>query len=231
MERAAFDEFLADVGLASVFDAASSQGAGKITLHNTAPFLINAEVEAIKKSRAWRLRSYNEYRERFGLQKLTSFDELTDDRKLLMELNTLYGHVDRVELLVGLLAESDEDTVLGRLMTLMVGVDAYSQALTNPLLADTVYNEDTFTKIGLESIANTSSLADIVHRNKVAANAKVAFAGEDPPGSYGCPLVGPRGACSTSPSSAGGWNSFGSVSANTERQLLRQIYLARRSSH
>lgn len=184
------NEFLVNVGLASVFDAASSQGAGKITLHNTAPFLINAEVEAIKKSRAWRLRSYNEYRERFGLQKLTSFEELADDRKLLLELKALYGHVDRVELLVGLLAESDEDTVLGKLMTLMVGVDAFSQALTNPLLADNVYNEDTFTKVGLDSIANTSSLADIVRRNKVAANAKVAFGGEDPPGSYGWPLVG-----------------------------------------
>jgi cytochrome P450 len=184
------NEFLVDVGLASVFDAASSQGAGKITLHNTAPFLINAEVEAIRKSRAWRLRSYNEYRERFGLQKMTSFDDLTDDRKLLEELETLYGHVDRVELLVGLLAESDENTVLGKLMTLMVGVDAFSQALTNPLLADNLYNEDTFTKTGLKSIASTSSLADIVHRNNVAAHAKVAFGGEDPPGSYGWPLVG-----------------------------------------
>ena len=182
--------FLVDLGLASVFDAATSQRAGKITLHNTAPFLIDAEIAAINKSRAWRLRSYNEYRERFGLQKLSSFDDLTDDPKLRKELESLYEHIDHVELLVGLLAESDQDTVLGKLMTLMVGVDAFSQALTNPLLADNVYNEDTFTKTGLESIANTSSLADIVHRNRVPARAKVAFGVEDPPGSYGWPLVG-----------------------------------------
>jgi prostaglandin-endoperoxide synthase 2 len=182
--------FLVGRGLASVFDAATRQGAGRITLHNTAPFLIDAEVEAMKKSRAWRLRSYNEYRVRFGLQKLTSFDALTDDPKLRGELETLYKHIDRVELLVGLLAESDPDTVLGRLMTLMVGVDAFSQALTNPLLSENVYNEETFTKTGLKSIANTSSLADIVHRNNVAADTKVAFGLEDPPGSYGWPLVG-----------------------------------------
>ncbi len=100
-------------------------------MHNTAPFLIDAEIEAIKKSRAWRLRSYNEYRERFGLQKLSSFEELTDDPKLLKELESLYKDIDRVELLIGLLAESDQDTVLGKLMTLMVGVDAFSQALTS----------------------------------------------------------------------------------------------------
>ncbi|WFU61265.1 cytochrome P450 [Bradyrhizobium brasilense] len=182
--------FLIESGLASVFDAATSQRAGKITLHNTAPFLIDAEVEAMKKSRAWRLRSYNEYRARFGLQKLTSFDELTDNPELLSELKSLYGHVDHVELLIGLLAESDPDNVLGKLMTLMVGVDAFSQALTNPLLADNVYNEDTFTKTGLKSIAETSSLADIVHRNNVAKDGRVAFGIEDPPGTYGLPLVG-----------------------------------------
>jgi prostaglandin-endoperoxide synthase 2 len=40
----------------------------------------------------------------------------------------------------------------------MVGVDAFSQALTNPLLSQHLYNEDTFTPWGFALITETSSL-------------------------------------------------------------------------
>jgi len=46
-----------------------------------------------------------------------------------------------------------------------VGVDAFSQALTNPLLSHNVYNRDTFSKIGWNIIHETKSLTEIVHRN------------------------------------------------------------------
>jgi prostaglandin-endoperoxide synthase 2 len=47
----------------------------------------------------------------------------------------------------------------------MVGVDAFSQALTNPLLSPHVFNERTFSPAGMEIIAGTGRLADIVGRN------------------------------------------------------------------
>lgn len=43
--------------------------------------------------------------------------------------------------------------------------DAFSQALTNPLLAENIFNEDTFSKVGTEIIQKTKSLSDILHRN------------------------------------------------------------------
>ena len=46
-----------------------------------------------------------------------------------------------------------------------MGVDAFSQALTNPLLASNIYNELTFTPAGLEIIETTETLSDILHRN------------------------------------------------------------------
>ena len=51
-------------------------------------------------------------------------------------LRDIYGHVGRIEFYVGLFAEdprpgSDLPGLMGR----MVGIDAFSQALTNPLLA------------------------------------------------------------------------------------------------
>jgi prostaglandin-endoperoxide synthase 2 len=46
----------------------------------------------------------------------------------------------------------------------MVGVDALSQALTNPLLSRQVYDYDTF-GAGMGVIRETHRLADIVRRN------------------------------------------------------------------
>jgi len=44
-------------------------------------------------------------------------------------------------------------------------VDAFSQALTNPLLAERVFTAETFTQTGLDVIEETTSLADLVARN------------------------------------------------------------------
>jgi prostaglandin-endoperoxide synthase 2 len=47
----------------------------------------------------------------------------------------------------------------------MVAVDAFSQALTNPLLAPRNFNEETFSEAGLAVINATTTLNDIVQRN------------------------------------------------------------------
>jgi prostaglandin-endoperoxide synthase 2 len=55
--------------------------------------------------------------------------------------------------------------MMGELLTVMVGYDAFTQALTNPLLAPEVFTEATFTRVGLEVIRTTSSMQQIVRRN------------------------------------------------------------------
>jgi prostaglandin-endoperoxide synthase 2 len=55
--------------------------------------------------------------------------------------------------------------VLPSLIGRMVGVDAFSQALTNPLLSPRVFNEATFSPVGMEVIATTKTLSDVLHRN------------------------------------------------------------------
>jgi prostaglandin-endoperoxide synthase 2 len=47
----------------------------------------------------------------------------------------------------------------------MVAVDAFSQALTNPLLSEHVFNAATFTPEGMATIEQTGSLAEMVARN------------------------------------------------------------------
>ena len=54
---------------------------------------------------------------------------------------------------------------MGDLLTFMVGYDAFTQALTNPLLAPQVFTESTFTRAGLRIIRKTTTLQQILARN------------------------------------------------------------------
>ena len=82
------------------------------------------------------------------------------------QLAELYDTAEDVEFYVGLFAEDrGPNDVLPPLMMSMVAFDAFSQALTNPLLAPRVYNEETFSRTGMDIIRETSCISDIVQRN------------------------------------------------------------------
>ncbi len=157
---------LESAGLGAAIHALSTQPAGKVGLLNTPEFLLPSEYITLSMGRTFRLRSYNEYRERFKLKPIRSFSKLTDNDELAQRLEDLYGSIDNLELYVGLFAESASGKKLfGDLMTRMVGVDALSQIFTNPLLSKYVYNELTFSKYGLGIIEETESIQDLVNRN------------------------------------------------------------------
>ena len=168
---------LIEHGVGGIIDGGSRQKAGRVSLHNTPNFLLGAEYAAIKMGRDYRLRSFNEYRARFKLGKIDDFDDLTSDKDLRTELKGLYGEIDNLEFFVGLFAEEASDgSLFGDLTTTMVASDAFTQALTNPLLAMQVFNEGTFTEYGMKVIEDTSSLQDLVNRNVSNPDAvKVSF--------------------------------------------------------
>ena len=81
-------------------------------------------------------------------------------------LKLLYRHVDNIEFYVGLFAEPvPENGVLPNLMGKMVALDAFSQVYTNPLLALRIYNQETFSPLGMEIINSTTTLSQVVNRN------------------------------------------------------------------
>ena len=114
-----------------------------------------------------RLRSFNDYRESYGLERLRSFAELTSDAAVRERLEALYDRdIERLEWYVGIFAEDYPDyLMMGELLTTMVANDAFTQALTNPLLARSVFNEATFSPIGMKIIKETSTLQQILARN------------------------------------------------------------------
>jgi prostaglandin-endoperoxide synthase 2 len=165
-------------GIEAIMAMCSLEPAGRIGLLNTPAFLVDSsrwpsvEQVTVELMRKARLRSFNDYREAYGLSRLTSFEELTADANLQQRLQALYGDIDKLEWYVGIFAEEYADYErMGELMSCMVANDAFTQALTNPLLARNVFNEATFTKTGMGIIKETGSLQQIVTRNAAAPDA------------------------------------------------------------
>ena len=101
------------------------------------------------------------------MPRLTSFDQLTSSVRLREELQRLYGSVDKLEFYVGILAEDPPpNSVPPSLLGTMAGLHAFSQVMTNPLLATGIWDHpDTFAPEGRRIITQTNSLAELVKRN------------------------------------------------------------------
>lgn len=81
-------------------------------------------------------------------------------------LRDVYGDVDAIDLYVGLFAEEPEPgAIFGRLLERIISVDAFSEALNNPLLSPRLFGPDTFSPEGLRAVRETRSFSDLVHRN------------------------------------------------------------------
>ncbi|WP_086934284.1 peroxidase family protein [Agarilytica rhodophyticola] len=168
---------LEDIGLVQLIDAVSKQNAGTISLKNVPTFMLGAEYATLKMGRDFRLCSYNKYRELYGLDKLSSFDELTHDSSLAAKLKELYKDIDNVEFVIGIFAQSGEgDALFGDLLNTMVAYDAFTQIYTNPLLSKNIYTTDTLSEVGMEIIKQTNSFQSVLDRNNTSSfNAKAIF--------------------------------------------------------
>lgn len=170
-------------GLAGALTGVSTDIAGALGLGNTPLFVARREEDAVKQARLNNIDTYNNYRREMDMKPAENFDKLVGKGKggtpaenqrraaLSAELKRLYGTVENVEFYVGLFAEpANKNGPLPDLILAMVAMDAFSQALTNPLLSRHIWgNADNkklaFTAIGLEAIEGTKKLRDILVRN------------------------------------------------------------------
>jgi len=168
-------------GLADSFVQVSANRASALGLENLASFLLPAELDAIKQARLNNLASYNDYRIAMGMEPARNFATIvgaSDDpgeaarlASIAARLKELYGDVDNVEFYVGLFAERiEKNGPLPELISAMVAMDAFSQALTNPLLSEHVWGNPhnkrlAFTDEGLVAVESTETLRDVLRRN------------------------------------------------------------------
>ena len=164
--------------LSSLFNQMSFQKAGEISLENTPDFMYFPEISGLHISRASRLLPFTAYNKEFRskLQKLIKkepikkIEDITKNKKLQQTLKNLYGNdVHKIDLLVGLLAEDPPNSlfynhtpILGTTMLNMIASDAFSHALTNPLLSEKVFNKATFSPLGLDLIDKFNSVKGLV---------------------------------------------------------------------
>jgi prostaglandin-endoperoxide synthase 2 len=159
-------DLVVEHGIARLFTDASNQRAGRVGMLNTDPALREPELASVREARAVGLARYNAYRELASFPRVRSFEQITGDPERIAALREVYKSPDELELYPGLFAEDPRpNSVLPALIGRMVGIDAFSQALTNPLLAPRLFNEQTFSPLGMEILRTTKTLSDVLHRN------------------------------------------------------------------
>ncbi len=196
------NQLIIDQGLGALMEETCSQPGALIGLFNTPDFPMSkperqeksayqeksakweptfidaTELATVALGRKMQLASYNDYRKLCGFPKVTDFDQITGDEYTQQKLKEIYGDVDKIEFFVGLYAEDvREGSTIPALVARLIGIDAFSQALTNPLLAPQIYNPQTFSPVGWEIIQQTKTMSDLVNRNVPASDRpfKVTF--------------------------------------------------------
>jgi prostaglandin-endoperoxide synthase 2 len=153
-------------GLVESFDGFGNETAGRLGAMNTADALLPIEIASVNQGRICNVAPYSDYREYIQLKRPESFSDINPDPKISGLLEDLYGQPGRVEFYPGLFCEDPvPNSPLPPLILRLVAVDAFSQALTNPLLSEHVFNERTFSEVGWKAIQTTGSLANLLERN------------------------------------------------------------------
>lgn len=165
------NKVLLDGGLTQAFVDISANRATELGLHNTVDWLIEVEELAVKQARDNRIAPFIRYQSAFGFDRAKSWADINPDPAIQSQLANLYGKVERLEFYTGLFAQPRaKNSPLPPLLQTMVAVDAFSQALTNPLLSKTVWGDPrvqraTFTYEGWKEIDRTRTLRDVLKRN------------------------------------------------------------------
>ncbi|WP_417204919.1 peroxidase family protein [Antarctobacter sp.] len=180
---------LLQTGLKRGFEDMSAQTAARLGPRNTNDHLLDIEWNSTRQGRICELASYNAYRTYLGQAPAKRFDEISSDPVVAAQLERAYGDIDKVDFFVGIFCEDRvPGSPLPRTILSFVALDAFSQALPNPLLSEHVFApppgfDDTpemehpaFTRYGWEQIVACGSLRDIIARN-VDAPESLAFIG------------------------------------------------------
>ena len=153
-------------GLSRAFIDMSEQRAGRLGAFNTPDSLLDVEASAIMQNRLCELAPYADYCEYVRRPRPVRFEDISQDPEVVTYLKNIYAEPGDIDFYVGLFAEDTrKNSPLPPLILSMVGLDAFSQAFTNPLISRNVYNEQTFSKVGWSTINETTRIEDIVRRN------------------------------------------------------------------
>ncbi|KAK4712543.1 hypothetical protein R3W88_007056 [Solanum pinnatisectum] len=110
---------------------------------------------------------YNEFRRRMLQIPITKWEDLTDDEEVIKTLNEVYGHnnVEELDLLVGMSAEKKIKGFAISETAFFIFLLMASRRLEADRFFTSNYNEETYTKKGLEWVNTTEGLKDVLDRH------------------------------------------------------------------
>ncbi|KAF7326065.1 Heme peroxidase [Mycena kentingensis (nom. inval.)] len=125
------DGRFSDDALAKILLDATASPAGAYGPRNTPACLRIVEILGILQARQWGVCTMNEFRKFLSLKQFTDFEEWSSDAGVVDAARRLYGHVDNLELYVGLQCED--------IMPVSVGARfAAGYTMTRAVLADAI---------------------------------------------------------------------------------------------
>lgn len=164
---------------------------GQLTLNNYPKELMNISIPFVGKmdlaamdilrDRERNVPRYNEFRRKFQLKPITSFEQLTSDKTKVAKLKKVYDNdVEALDLMVGCLAEDNRPTGFGFGETaFQVFIVMASRRLVADRFYTTDYNKDTYTQTGLDWIDNNNMKTILLRHhpklNKTLFGIKNAF--------------------------------------------------------
>ncbi|KAJ7055860.1 heme peroxidase [Mycena amicta] len=105
LTRSPDDGRFPDADLAKIFQDATAEPAGTFRARGVQKELRVIEILGIEQSRRWGVCTMNEFREFLGLKRFETFEEWNPDPAIANPARQLYGHVNNLELYVGLQCE------------------------------------------------------------------------------------------------------------------------------
>ena len=99
---------------------------------------------------------YNRFRELFHMPRVRSFEQMTDDPELVRELREVYGHPDKVDLMVGMYAEKPPEGFGFSDTAFRVFILMASRRLKSDRLFTNDYTPAVYTQAGIDWIENNN---------------------------------------------------------------------------
>ncbi|WP_171175114.1 peroxidase family protein [Ruegeria sp. HKCCD8929] len=162
IQGAQTDEQLRTLGLRDCLYSQGIAHPGAITLHNFPKSLQNLErdgelidlsVVDIVRTRARRVPRYNEFRKGLHMPPVTKWEDLTASPETNRILKELYGDIDKVDTVIGLLGETPPDGFGFSDTAFRVFILMASRRLQSDRFLTTDFRPEIYTQLGMDWIA------------------------------------------------------------------------------
>ncbi|XP_047172437.1 alpha-dioxygenase 1 isoform X1 [Vigna umbellata] len=176
------EKTLTEIGVARQLVSMGHQACGALELWNYPEWLrdlvpqnmdgtersehVDLAALEIYRDRERNVARYNQFRRSLLLIPISKWEDLTDDKEAIKVLEEVYGDdVEELDLLVGLMAEKKIKGFAISETAFVIFIVMATRRLEADRFFTSNYNEETYTKKGLEWVNTTESLKDVIDRH------------------------------------------------------------------